>query len=377
MGDESNPGSGVVGTNASGGTLLKVGTTYDAGNLQGDATGQKPKGPSECPGPGLPGLPNIPLKALQPKFDDSGPKGNSPKTGGVDTTGTPPPPGNQPPLKGGTDTTGNPNGNTPNNGNLTPRNPTPDNSGGPGGKPLQGGTDKNNIPLTPQVPMTDTPPPPPKKKNKRLKGKVEKDPCKKLGPVTNNNDNVVPLTADILLNYLRKSSGIPYLNTKLDLNQLAQTLNETMRLANITNRRRETAFLSQVVKETNYFQTLTEYGKGKGHKYGNYYGRGLVQLTWKGTYAAASKDLYGDDRLVKNPDLIVEDPEVDAQVTAWYWRNHANFNEMADAGNIDGVIYRLYGGTITSRYASVRRSVIERRCYDTVAKAVLNAASTP
>lgn len=48
-----------------------------------------------------------------------------------------------------------------------------------------------------------------------------------------------------------------------------------------------------------------------------YRGRGFIQLTGKNNYAAASRDIYGDDRLVKNPDLLL-DPAVAAESTAWY-----------------------------------------------------------
>ena len=53
---------------------------------------------------------------------------------------------------------------------------------------------------------------------------------------------------------------------------------------------------------------------GDGFKYR---GRGNVQLTGKSNYAAASKAIYGDNRLVDNPDLV-NDPAVAAEVTAWY-----------------------------------------------------------
>ena len=53
---------------------------------------------------------------------------------------------------------------------------------------------------------------------------------------------------------------------------------------------------------------------GDGFKYR---GRGFVQLTGKNNYAAASKAIYGDDRLVKNPDLASEST-VAAQIAAWY-----------------------------------------------------------
>jgi hypothetical protein len=39
----------------------------------------------------------------------------------------------------------------------------------------------------------------------------------------------------------------------------------------------------------------------------------------KNNYAAASKAIYGDDRLVKNPDMV-NDPQVAADVSAWYMK---------------------------------------------------------
>lgn len=50
-----------------------------------------------------------------------------------------------------------------------------------------------------------------------------------------------------------------------------------------------------------------------------YRGRGYIQITGKSNYAAASRAIYKDDRLVKNPDLITEDSEVSAAVTAWFF----------------------------------------------------------
>jgi len=55
---------------------------------------------------------------------------------------------------------------------------------------------------------------------------------------------------------------------------------------------------------------------GDGFKYR---GRGFIQLTGKNNYAAASKAIYGDDRLVQNPDLV-NNPDVAAQVAAWYMK---------------------------------------------------------
>jgi len=69
------------------------------------------------------------------------------------------------------------------------------------------------------------------------------------------------------------------------------------------------------------------YGSGTkiGRQMGNtdvgdgwkYRGRGYIQLTGKNNYAEASKAIFGDDRLVKDPDLV-NNPKVAAEVTAWY-----------------------------------------------------------
>lgn len=71
--------------------------------------------------------------------------------------------------------------------------------------------------------------------------------------------------------------------------------------------------LATVEHETgNTFQPIEEYGKGEGKKYGKedpvtgqtYYGRGLVQLTWKYNYEKYSKILGID--LVNNPALALD-----------------------------------------------------------------------
>jgi hypothetical protein len=47
-----------------------------------------------------------------------------------------------------------------------------------------------------------------------------------------------------------------------------------------------------------------------------YYGRGrVVQLTHNFNYRLASEKLYGDDRLLKEPDMIITDPSCDLAVT--------------------------------------------------------------
>ena len=69
-------------------------------------------------------------------------------------------------------------------------------------------------------------------------------------------------------------------------------------------------------KDTKMGQQMGNNEPGDGFKYR---GRGFIQLTGKSNYSAASKAIYGDDRLVKNPDLV-NDPAVAAEVSAWYMK---------------------------------------------------------
>jgi len=153
------------------------------------------------------------------------------------------------------------------------------------------------------------------------------------------------------------------IKSKLDLSVVADALTRAMLKADANTRKREVAFLSQAVIETDFFRTFKEYGAGAGKSYAPYYGRGMHQLTWRDTYAACSKALFSDDRLVQDPDLILNDIEMNIAATAWFWRDYKPFNRLADAGDIDGIIYRLYGGKITSPNPNVRRSVLLRRSY--------------
>jgi putative chitinase len=187
----------------------------------------------------------------------------------------------------------------------------------------------------------------------------------------NKADDFIPIDKALLQIIMDRCAKI-HIKSKLDLGVVADALNRSMKLADATNRRREVGFLSQAVIETDYFRTFHEYGSGAGKSYAPYYGRGIHQLTWKNTYAACSKALFQDDRLVKTPNLILDDIDVNVKATAWFWRDYKPFNALADAENVDEIIHRLYGGTIASPNPKVRKSVILRRGYYQTIKIALN-----
>lgn len=80
--------------------------------------------------------------------------------------------------------------------------------------------------------------------------------------------------------------------------------------------------------------------KGLGQLlYQGYWGRGLIQLTWKDNYKKAG-DALGFD-YVKNPDLVAQ-PAHAALTAAWYWQTNG-CNEAADKEDMRAVT-RLVNG---------------------------------
>ena len=73
-----------------------------------------------------------------------------------------------------------------------------------------------------------------------------------------------------------------------------------------------------------------------------YRGRGWIQLTGKSNYAAYSERLFGDDRLVRDPDMAAQ-PDVAAKLAGSYWQVNG-LNELADKEDLTGITRRINGG---------------------------------
>ncbi|XP_065075144.1 uncharacterized protein LOC135698919 [Ochlerotatus camptorhynchus] len=79
-------------------------------------------------------------------------------------------------------------------------------------------------------------------------------------------------------------------------------------------------FLAQLIHESGGFKYRKEQSGGAGQDYGTRYcGRGFIQLTWEDNYRKASQSIFGDDRLVQNPDSVSDDPNLSMRVSVWYW----------------------------------------------------------
>lgn len=94
------------------------------------------------------------------------------------------------------------------------------------------------------------------------------------------------------------------------------------------------AFLAQMSHETGGFKWSRELGRGEGMGYSGgskYHGRGYTQLTHDYNYKHFGKKLGVD--LVKDPDLLLKDPNLSARVAVEYWKERVrpkvkNWNDV-------------------------------------------------
>lgn len=73
-------------------------------------------------------------------------------------------------------------------------------------------------------------------------------------------------------------------------------------------------------------------------------GRGVLQLTGRANYTQCSRDLFGDDTLADDPDLV-RTPEYAIITACWFWYKN-KLNEICDKGDIVLLSKRINGGTI-------------------------------
>jgi putative chitinase len=74
-------------------------------------------------------------------------------------------------------------------------------------------------------------------------------------------------------------------------------------------------------------------------------GRGLVQLTGRANYTQCSRDLFGDDCLVEDPDVVANTPAYAVLTACWFWHKN-RLNDICDRGDVVLLSKRINGGTI-------------------------------
>ena len=78
---------------------------------------------------------------------------------------------------------------------------------------------------------------------------------------------------------------------------------------------------------------------GDGSKY---IARAAIGVTGESNYLECSKFIFGDDRLLKNPELL-ELPQWSIMASMWFWTKH-KLNSLADKDDIKGITYKINGG---------------------------------
>ena len=119
------------------------------------------------------------------------------------------------------------------------------------------------------------------------------------------------------------------------------------------------AFLAQVAHESGSLLYVKELASGEAYDTGRlaaalgntpeddddgrrYKGRGLIQITGTTNYRACSLALFGDDRLLRTPELL-EQPNNAALSAAWFWDSR-KLNGLADVGDFRKITKKINGG---------------------------------
>lgn len=135
---------------------------------------------------------------------------------------------------------------------------------------------------------------------------------------------------------------------------VAQVFNENSCTFEINNPKRVAAFIAQTAWESNSFTALREYASGSAYEgrkdLGNIFqgdgkkfkGRGYIQITGRSNYRSVSKFLFGDERLLDNPDLLAT-PKNSMLSAMWYWQSR-NLNHYADLQYYETITKRINGG---------------------------------
>lgn len=151
-------------------------------------------------------------------------------------------------------------------------------------------------------------------------------------------------------------------NARRSAGVFVPAINAAAKRWQINTPKRMAAFLAQVGHESGQLQWTRELGGNAylakydtgplADRLGNtpeadgdgqlYRGRGLIQITGRYNYIKCSAGLFGDDRLLREPQLL-EQPGWAAQSAGWYWWVK-ELNALADQGKFTAITSRINGG---------------------------------
>jgi putative chitinase len=151
-------------------------------------------------------------------------------------------------------------------------------------------------------------------------------------------------------------------NARRQAGVLVSALNTAMAHRQINTPKRQAAFLAQVGHESGQLQYVRELGgdqylskydtgnlaanlgntpeaDGDGQRYR---GRGLIQVTGRNNYLRCSLALFGDERLLRTPELL-ELSQWAAESAAWFWWVR-ELNALADRDEFNAITRQINGG---------------------------------
>ncbi|CAL8128785.1 unnamed protein product [Orchesella dallaii] len=92
-------------------------------------------------------------------------------------------------------------------------------------------------------------------------------------------------------------------------------------------------------------QCPNEYRDARCDRPGSYYfGRGYIQLSWCYNYGPASQAIFGDDRLLENPDLVAQDDRLAWQTAFWFWGERVHNQAGVQQGRFGASTRAINGG---------------------------------
>ena len=163
---------------------------------------------------------------------------------------------------------------------------------------------------------------------------------------------MLPINADLLRAIAPRQSGIRAQHQALIIEEVGKSLAETLEKYSIATPLRMAHFVAQSGHESDGFCTTEEYASGAAYEgrrdLGNtepgdgqrFKGRGLIQLTGRANYVAASGRLQIP--LVNNPDLAAV-PQTSLLIACDFWQVH-NINTACDRDDIITVTRAVNGG---------------------------------
>ncbi|RWS07222.1 Lysozyme-like domain-containing protein [Dinothrombium tinctorium] len=142
--------------------------------------------------------------------------------------------------------------------------------------------------------------------------------------------------------------------TRPTFEQYEAVVSQCTKKGAITSKLELAMFMAQILWESGGLRYKREIGCEKNecaNIYDNsvglpdkaYYGRGYMMLTHSYNYKAASHELYGDNRLIEDPDLVADDEQVAWATAFWFWKRNVHNAPGVQEGKF-GVTTRKING---------------------------------